>query len=50
MKTFHAQISEAVAKYERRMEATFRASAQDIAEEVTRPVARADACAFTQGS
>ena len=39
-KTFHAQVSEHVANYERRMLATFRGSTQDLAEEVTRPVAK----------
>ena len=37
-KTFYAQISERVATYEKRLEAVFKASAQDVAEQITRPV------------
>lgn len=40
MKSFAAQVSEAVAKYEKRMEATFKSSVQDLVEEVTKPVAK----------
>ncbi|MDV3257747.1 MAG: hypothetical protein LOX97_08215, partial [Sphingomonas sp.] len=36
--TFSAQVAAHVAKYKRRMEAVFRASAQDVAREVVRPV------------
>lgn len=37
---FEAQVSARVAAYKKRMEATFRASAQDLAEEATKPVAK----------
>lgn len=37
-KSFSATVSERVRTYQRRMEETFRASAQDVYEEVTRPV------------
>ena len=39
-KSFEAQVSERVAAYQKRLEATFRASAQDLADEATRPVAK----------
>ena len=40
MKSFTAQVEERVAAYKKRMEATIKASAQDLAEEMTRPVAK----------
>lgn len=40
MKSFAAQVSDAVSKYEKRMTATFKASVQDLAEEVTKPVSK----------
>lgn len=39
-KSFSATVSERVRTYQRRMEETFRASAQDVYKEVTRPVAK----------
>jgi len=38
--SFTATIENRVAAYRKRMETTFRASAQDIAEEITTPVAK----------
>lgn len=40
VKSFAAQISERVATYQKRLEATFKASAQDMAEEITLPTAK----------
>lgn len=39
-RSFSATISERVATYQKRLEATFRASAQDISEQITTPVAK----------
>lgn len=39
-KSFAAQVSERVATYKKRLEATFKASAQDMAEEMTLPTAK----------
>lgn len=39
-RSFSATVSERVATYRRRLNATFKASAQDLVEEVTRPVAQ----------
>ena len=38
--SFTAEVTARVNAYQKRMEATFRGSAQDLAEEVTRPVAK----------
>ena len=38
--SFGARISERVATYKKRFEATFKTSAQDMAEEITLPVAK----------
>lgn len=40
MRSFSAQVSERTSTYRRRIEATFKSSAQDIAEEVTTPVSQ----------
>lgn len=39
-KSFSAQISDRVAAYQKRLEATLKASAQDVADEITLPVAK----------
>lgn len=40
MASFAAQVAERVATYQKRLEATFRESAQDLEEEVTKPTAQ----------
>ena len=40
MKSFSAQVEDRIATYKKRLEATFKASAQDVAEEMTRPMAK----------
>ena len=39
-KSFSAQVSDLVAKYEKRMNATFKGSVQDLVEDVTTPTAQ----------
>ncbi|WP_290687304.1 MULTISPECIES: hypothetical protein [unclassified Haematobacter] len=40
MKSFSSQVEERIATYEKRLNAVFKASVQDAAEEMTRPMAK----------